>query len=516
MASFKYNPFTGNFDIVDNNELLTTNSVWVDIKYGNDSTGVPDRKDKPFETINAAWDAMETFGGRNNFTMYISKGAHTLTETLSDAAFGNAVRKISIVCDGMPNQCLITSAFVGPILTISATSSDKFVSIEGGDWTRTSITGSTMFNVSSSDRNEFIIKGANVNDVSGTGAVFTQRSTELVKDCRVTGTANASIFVGSGANTSTLKVMDSYFSFPTASAVFSSNTIRPNTWTNCEVRIPTGIIATANGNVSFTSKDLFVEGTGVLLDGRALGLRCENTKLKTLTNNPVVRFDTQTGLSALRADGLYLEQPDTTTASCITRSGRGMCPAHIYGRGLYYSERNPPNAGSDPSTTDSGPNGRVGFVMSTATIGNVITINLVNSMLSGAAYNTAPIVYNVASTNVATELLAMQAAVQAQVAIPGTPWNIWCQGDTSLVRATATQLRIIMHPLAPGYTSISTTTNYTTDTLGDVTNDSNLLPDGIVNVLGGPQYALIDIPRRNGDIDYPETLITPILNIRQF
>lgn len=495
--------------------VYSANSIWVDARYGDDATGEVDNISKPFLTIDAAWAAVgSTAGVRNNCIFRIAPGNYTLTTTLSDSTWGTTPREITFKCEGVPAQTVISSAVVGPMITITSTSQKKQLNIQGGTWIRTGITGNIMFNVSSSDNNEMFIRGANITDQGGTAGIGYQRTTELIEDCIITCTNNAYVFAGSGANTSTFKMKDTTVTALTSSSFFSSNTLRPFKFDNCLIDIPSGIIGTANGNVSCTFKDTIVNHSGVALDGRALNLLAQNTKFKSITNNTQIIFDSQTGLCNLRADGLYLERPDTATSSCIGRSGRGMVKAYIYGRGLYYSERTPPASGSNPATTDSGPNGRVGFVMGSATIGNVITINLPGTMASGTPYNTAPIIYNVASTTIATELAAMKALIDAQVLIPGTPWNIFCQGDTSLVRTTATQMRIIMHPLAPGFVYFSTTTNYTSDTLGDVINDSNLLPDGIVDLVGGPQYPLVDIPRINGSTDYPEVLVTPVLTLR--
>ena len=519
MASFKYNPFTGNFDIVDNNELQSVGTVWVDNVYGNDTTGVVERRDKPFATINAAWTAMGSNVRRNNCIFRISRGNHTLTADLDDAAWGNASREITFVCEGSPRQTSINQPLAARIFHINGSGgTNRTLNIYGGTWNRTGITSTQMFDTTSTDTNELFIIGANINDSGGTSGIAFQRSTQLIEDCLINCTNNAVVLIGSGANSSQLKIRNSSISAPVASSFFSSNTIREFSIEDSLIDIPTGIIATANGNVRAEFKNSIVNHSGVALDGRALGLTVDNSAFVSITNQGQFIFDTVTGLNFLIADGMYLQRPDTATQACIRRSGPGMVPAYIYGRGLYYSERTPPTSGSDPSTTNSGPNGRVGFIMPTATIGNVVTINLPNAAatITGTPYNTAPIVYNVATTNTLTELTAMKAAVDAQVTTPGTPWNIWCQGDTSLVRVNpgGTQLWIIMHPFAPGYINISTAVNYTTDTLGDITNDSNLSADGIVDRIGGPQYPLIDTPRRNGNVDYPETFLRPLLNLR--
>jgi hypothetical protein len=520
MGGLRFNPFTGTLDIVDNNELRRSNVVYVDDTYGSDALGLVNRMDRPFKTLNAAWDAAGASSIKNNFTMLVSTGTYTLTASLNDATWTSDARDISIICMGLPSQTVINSAVDAPMIVMANQGVQKKMYIQGGTWNRTSVTATYMFNSQTNDDNELTIKGANINDLAGTDGIFVQRSVELIEDCRIVGTANSYAFLGSGTTSSTLKVNDSYFSLPTASSLFSSTTIRPSTWSNCDVRIPTGIIATGNGNISFTTKDCYIEGSGALIDGRAVSARFINTKLKTLVNSPLIRFDTAANTSAMAVDGLYLEQLETATANCLTRADRGMCPIHIYGRGLWYSERNPPVSGSDPDQVDGGPNGRVGFQMGSATIGNVITINLPGSgaMLAGDPYNTAPIVYNVASTVILDELTAMQVLVRAQVAIGGTPWNAWCQGDPNLVRINAggNKLLIIMHPQAPGYTKLSTTDNHSSDTLGDINGTANQAADGIVDLVGGPQYALKDRPRTYGGTDYPEKVINPVLNIRQY
>jgi len=517
--AFKFNPFSGTFDTVDNDELQSVSNVWVDPFYGNDATGLVERRDRPFATINAAWTAMGTHPRRNNCVFNLRQGTHTLTDKLSDATWGNtfaSARRITFICEGEASQTVInypvTVAANGEIIQLS-TNSTHFLTIIGGTWNRTGVaTGRIMFNVQSSDNREFIIKHANINDSAGTNGIALQRTTELIYDCLITCTNNSYVFVGSGATTSTFKLERSSVDAPTASSFFSSTTIRSFTIYDSYINIPTGIIATANGNIGSRFNNSIINHSGTALDGRALGLNVQNTKFISTTNQPHVVFNTQTGACNLVADGLYFQRPDTTGQPCINRARDGIVKAYIHGRGIYFSSRTAlAPSGSDPSTSNSGPNGRVGCVFAASvTIGNQITMNLTNNMQSGTAYNTQPLTYTFASTVAATELLAMKAVIDAQVVIPGTTWNRWTQGDTSLVRVVANTIVVIAHPFAPDYYRIIETANYFSETIpGDILTDANLKPDGIVDLVGGPQYPLIDVERRTGSADYPEVLIGP-------
>lgn len=526
--AFKFNPFTASFDLVDSNELQSASNVWVDPVYGNDATGLVERIDKPFSTINAAWTAMGTHPRRNNCVFNLKQGTHTLTDRLSDATWGNtfgSARRITFICEGEASQTVInypvTVADNGEIIQLS-TNSTHFLTIIGGTWNRTGVaTSRIMFNVQSSDDREFIIKHANINDSAGTNGIALQRTTELVYDCLITCTNNSYVFQGSGATTSTFKLEKSSVDAPTASAFFSSDTLRSFIIYDSYINIPTGIIGLSTGNIAALFDDSIIDHSGIALQARGLAIKAQNTKFRSTTNQSHFQFNTQTGVASLTIDGLYFERPDTATQPCINMSGGGVVKTFIYGRGAYFSSRTPlAPSGSDPSTSNSGPNGRVGCVFTASvTIGNQITMNLTNDMQSGTAYNTQPLTYTFASTVAATELVAMKAVIDAQVIIPGTTWNRWTQGDTSLVRVVANTIVVIAHPFAPDYYRISETTNYFSETIpGDIAADANLDPDGIVDLVGGPQYPLIDVERRTGSADYPEVLIGPITasKIRSF
>lgn len=517
--AFKFNPFSGTFDTVDNDELQSVSNVWVDPFYGNDATGLVERRDRPFATINAAWTAMGTHPRRNNCVFNLRQGTHTLTDKLSDATWGNtftAARRITFICEGEASQTVInypvTVAADGEIIQLS-TNSTHFLTIIGGTWNRTGVaTGRIMFNVQSSDNREFIIKHANINDSAGTNGIALQRTTELIYDCLITCTNNSYVFQGSGSTTSTFKLERSSVDAPTASALFSSGTIRSFKIYDSYINIPTGVIAFANGNLSALFNNSIVDHIGNALHGRALGFNAQNTKFRSTTNQSHLVFNSQNGVSNLIIDGLYFQRPDTATQPCIDRSGSGIVKAYIHGRGAYFSSRTDlARPGSDPSTSNSGPNGRVGVrLTSTVTIGNQITMNLTNDIQSGTAYNTQPLTYTFASTNTANELAAMKAVIDAQVIIPGTTWNRWTQGDTSLVRVVGNDLYVIAHPFAPDYFRISTGANYFSETIpGDIVTNRNSLPNGIVDLVGGPQYPLIDVERRTGSADYPEVLVGP-------
>ena len=504
---------------VNNSELPSASNVWVDPVYGNDATGLVERRDKPFATINAAWTAMGTHPRRNNCVFNLKQGTHTLTDKLSDATWGNtfgSARRITFLCEGHTGQTVInypvTLADNGEVIQLS-TNSTHFLTIIGGTWNRTGVaTSRIMFNVQASDAREFIIKHANINDSAGTNGIALQRTTELVYDCLITCTNNSYVFQGSGATTSTFKLERSSVDAPTASSFFSSETLRSFRIYDSYINIPTGIIGTANGNIGSLFNNSIINHSGIALDGRALGFNAQNTKFISTTNQSHLVFDTQTGVASLTADGLYFERPDTATQPCIDRSGSGIVKAYIHGRGVYFSSRTAlAPSGSDPSTSNSGPNGRVGCVFTASvTIGNQIRMNLTNDLISGTAYNTQPLIYTFASTVAATELVAMKAVIDAQVIIPGTTWNRWTQGDTSLVRVVANTIVVIAHPFAPDYYKISETANYFSETIpGDIVADANLDPDGIVDLVGGPQYPLIDVERRTGFADYPEVLIGP-------
>ena len=135
---FKFNPFTASFDLVDSNELQSASNVWVDPVYGNDATGLVERIDKPFSTINAAWTAMGTHPRRNNCVFNLKQGTHTLTDRLSDATWGNtfgSARRITFICEGEASQTVInypvTVADNGEIIQLS-TNSTHFLTIIGG------------------------------------------------------------------------------------------------------------------------------------------------------------------------------------------------------------------------------------------------------------------------------------------------------------------------------------------------------------------------------------------------
>jgi len=190
---------------------------------------------------------------------------------------------------------------------------------------------------------------------------------------------------------------------------------------------------------------------------------------------------TGTYLSSINIDTLIIAYPLGlgSSGNCITGAPGNHIPLIIRNQLI------------SPKPPAGWVEGAVGFRLlgGGAVVGNQITLDL-----AGNYRGIAPITYTVATTVVTDELVAFKALIDAQVLTPGTPWNLWCGGDTSNVRILGGAndfLRVFTAKGIPSSYQVRATYAWASATLGGITN-SGFDANGTYNVGPGEFYQTRD------------------------
>lgn len=408
--------------------LSANNSVWVDPVYGDDSLGLMDRRDFPFATIAGAWAAIHASGG-GSYIIYLASGTYTVANTLLCVSgynykFVNESKIATINFTPLPanNQSLFerSPSVLGAI---------SHIEIIGGIWNNTAGTG-TMFNSGGSFvRHKYTIKDADINDLTGANVFYKAEGVRL-ENCRVISTVG-NIFTG-GQTPADGVISRSYLE-ATAGDIIGSQDALNFKLISSYAYAPAGSYHD-NRFGTFDFYNSTVSTFNTCITGIQTQIRCTGGSTKFIVSQDVPVIEVNTYYTSGDADSLLifdnvlLSQPIYSTAPCIfleqntTASTRFNYPVRLVVTGTLAF-----NDGSEPAPFTNYPAGAIGIQLTTATAGNTITLDLPN------AYSGSPINVLLSTSDIATSIAEIKAAVDAQVLTPGTTWADWCKGDTNNV-----------------------------------------------------------------------------------
>ena len=456
--AYKFNPFTASFDLIEDN-IKRAKSIYVDSLYGNDSTGLRERIDKPFQTLEAAWNSLGVTTGTWN--IYIANGAYQVANTLLTQQNQN----ITIICEST-HGVIVTYTGINTLINNNGTSgARRIIEIRKGTWIKNAGNLAAMFE--SYNIADFYFYDCNVIDNISTP--FYTQTCRFVKNCRVTSTIG-NLFLGASAGNPNLTIVEDSYLEALGGNVFSANARQGLVFKNSEIKSLTGTFLLNNGaSAGGLFDNCILQSFSTTFQGRPLGLTFQgHCSVERVSAGSVLIANTLTSQSNIVNNGkLIFIQESSSNAQFTTRSSGNGGTFKLLNTGeLLYTDGNDltqaPNAGA------------IGRIFNTSTIGNDITINL------PAPYNTAPIVFNVVSAVLATTLADIKTAIDTQVNTPGTVWEAWCQGDDTNVVIGANFVRVFASDLTPGNYILVSTTNYVTETGTDLGSTFNVVPSGVI------------------------------------
>lgn len=404
--------------------LQASNSIWIDSQYGDDDLAVLNDRNLPFATINAAWDAVNA-STAGNYVFYIAQGTYTIdvgliTKTGWNYKFVSESRLAVInFTPIILDQSLFNRGLLGTTTNIE---------IHGGIWNNTAGTG-IMFN-RGQGLHKYFIKDADINDLTGANTFYRAQGIRL-ENCRVISTVG-NIFTG--GQTASDSIISRTYLEATAGDIIGSQDALNFKMISSWATAPAG--AYHNGRFgTFEFYNSLASSFNTCIRGVQTQVRCTGgtSRLSVFQDVPVIEVDTyytsgQDADSLLIFDHVLLSQPLYSTAPCInldqdgTNSTRFNIPVR-----LVVTDTLAYNDGCDPAPFTNYPAGAIGIQLTTATALNTITLDLPN------AYSGSPINVLLSTSDIATSIAEIKAAVDAQVLTPGTTWADWCKGDTNNV-----------------------------------------------------------------------------------
>jgi hypothetical protein len=441
-----------------NNNVYGTRSVFVDDKYGNDSTAVLNKKNRPFKTIDAAWNAINTTGTWN---IYINNGTYNLTETLLSQTNIN----YNIFCTSRKGVIINGPSPIGHFINNNGTAGgDRLIKIYSGTWNH--LGAATAFQ--GFNKNRFWFYGCDLNNITG-GSVLYNNLVMVVEDCVVISNVN-SMFAGANAGKTLSSYRNSYFECVSGNIVPDNSFFRNDiNFENCKIVSQTGRFHsfTANSNIKFNNSHIktFLSCFSI----RGVADNYIGTCILETTSNQsplVINGITGTYYKLVSFDTIIFKQLTTSNSSCIS-AGAGQTKRDMnITQNLYC--KNP------PTNTIFGAIGCI-FNGTGATEGNIITANL------PSPFNTSAITYTIQSGETKESVInELYSLINSELTVQGTPWNLWTGGDANNIITGSTVIRVSSYSGTPQGSQMATTTSYFSETGDDIVN-SNILQSGINN-----------------------------------
>lgn len=439
-----------------NNNIYGTRNVFVDDKYGDDSTAVLNKKNRPYKTINAAWNAINTAGTWN---IYINNGTYNLTETL----LSQTNRNYNIFCVSRKGVIINGPTPVGHFIINNGTSGgNRLIKIYGGTWNHLG----TSVAFQGYNMNRFWFYGCDINNISGSN-IFYGNITMVVEDCIAISNVNT-MFAGAN-NTKTLSsYRNSYFECVSDDLV--SNFFRILTvFDNCKLISQTGRMHSfiANSNIDFKNTHVKTFLTNFNIRG-VTNVSNETCIYETTSNASPFTISTVeiTETKFLTFDTVIFKQISGATAPCIN-SGNGSTKRDMnITKNLYCQVL--------PSGVVSGYVG-CDFNTTGVTVGNVITANLPSPI------NTLPITYTIQSGDTKDSVIGeLYSLISSEITTQDTTWNIWTGGNLNNLTTGSTTIFVRSYSGTPQQHEIITSSTYFSETGTDIIN-FNLQHSGFHN-----------------------------------
>lgn len=458
-------------------KVFNGRAVWVDATHGDDDSGILERRERPFQSIQAALDKIQatTSTTGQQWILYIANGLYNEGDgTGLGLQYPTRNVDITFKCASRVGTVInLNGTGIGLRRLFATGQSVRRLEIYGGTWNHNGT--SVMF--SNSNLNAYYYN-ANFNSI-GT-YIFFKQDTAYVEGCTaICSTGAVMSGVGGGGNQAGgQRFKNCYLE---ASADYIDLQVYGSTYIDSQLVSLTNGYNNTNGQGGGTWIDCIMSSQTTWLDQRgSFNITFQGVnRLVMNTNQVAIRHDsganqsspTQLQYSSLNIDTLIISYPlGTGTGGASIQSGSGTYLPLIVRNALI--SQKPPQPWIE---------GAVGFrIAAVPTSGNQITIDL-----SGNFRGIAPITYTVgASGDTLTELTNFKALIDAQVLISGTPWNLWTGGDVNKVRiqgANNDYLRVYTTEGIAGFKINATTTPYTTATAGEI-SQSCVVPRGTYQI----------------------------------
>jgi len=463
----------------EQNVVNVRKTVWISSVYGDDLTGLVENSNKPFQTIEAAMNAVHsTYTG--DWYINIDPGTYNETTEISTVANFNYVFN----CDKNTNINFSSNR----TFNYTGATTDRRIVINGGKWYHNGI--SIMFD--GYTVNYFIINDAYLQNNTGT-LMFQRYVISEMNNCILIGVVSPIFWGGGGLR----NINDCYIEAQSDYIFYTAGGCRGFNFKNCRIISLTAGFSSYIGSASQVAfEDCYIETFNRVIYARGLNLTMNGFNYVKITNTGnFLQFAGNGALEGrfLQFDTTVVNQTEASGSNCITTTDDNKVDAFILNK-LYVVK---------PIT--SSVIAKAGFIINTATIGNNITFNL------PFPYNNNPILYTLASTDKTAEKDAIKALVTAEVTNPASDWYKWTNGDLTKFTESTNWLRVACDEQLPGGFSIRSNTNTVTDDFGQVlelnvgwsglfnhgVGDVVILPDNIESYVGSGLRIIDRITRYN-------------------